>query len=76
MKFVANEILEIVLFCLSLILLINGDSGEFIGQKIAFWSTICFGMSRYISRRRGVETWQNVTIQTIAFGCFAYALTK
>jgi hypothetical protein len=75
MKFHLNELTEILLFCAALTILIGMDEKHIVNSKTWLWSSGCFLASRLISRHRGVETWQNVTIQSLAFATFAYALT-
>jgi hypothetical protein len=75
MRFQLNEMAEILLFISALAILISMDARSTENQYLWMWSTGFFLASRVMSRRRGVETWQNLITQTIAFGCFTYALT-
>lgn len=75
MRFHLNELAEILLFCAALTILIGMDEKTMINSNAWIWSSVCFLVSRLVSRQRGVETWQNLSIQSLAFGIFAYALT-
>jgi len=74
-KFHLNELTEILLFCAALTILIGMDEKTLNNQSAWIYSSGCFLASRLISRQRGVETWQNLTIQSLAYSVFAYALT-
>jgi hypothetical protein len=75
MKFHLNELTEILLFCAALTILVFMEDQNRTHPQLWLWSSACFFLSRLMSRRRGVETWQNLTIQSLAFGTFAYTLS-